>query len=261
MGIIIGPATPGWQMAGAQVRGVGNLRRSRPGQDRIFCLRSGKVFIITLADGAGSCRRSGYGAEIATRTVAWFVARWFDKIYAADNGEVPRMVLMPVIRALGKAIQQGESLRDYSSTLLLAAVKGEEFIVGHLGDGVVGCLDDHGCFVMSFPDNVEFCNVTYFTTHDTAFNHLRVIRGELKGRKGFVLMSDGAAESLYERSGQRLAPAVARMFNWFQYHSPRKIGCAVEDNLRDVLRHKTQDDCSLVLMRLLEGQSKEFLGD
>lgn len=140
-------------------------------------------------------------------------------------------MLTAITNNLDKAVKPGESIRDYSSTLLLAVVKGEEFIAGHLRGGLVGCLGDQGCSVLSAPDNVEFCNVTYFTAHCDAVTHLRIVKGELKERKGFALMSDGTAESLFHKKDRRFAPALTRMFNWFEHYSAHRIGQALEANL------------------------------
>lgn len=65
-------------------------------------------------------------------------------------------------------------------------------------------------------------------------------------------MSDGAAESLFHKKEQRLAPAVTRMFDWFADYATSKIGRALKANLRGVVRNMTQDDCSIVLMRACE---------
>ena len=45
------------------------------------------------------------------------------------------------------------SLKDLSSTLLFVAVKGNKFLAGHIGDGLIGSFDESGSQVFSPPEN------------------------------------------------------------------------------------------------------------
>ena len=99
-------------------------------------------------------------------------------------------------------------VRDLSSTLLVAAVHENDFILAHIGDGVIGYLDGNELKVASMPDNGEFSNVTTFVTSSEALASMRVFKGKLNDKDAFVLMSDGTEQSLYHKPTKKLADVV-----------------------------------------------------
>lgn len=77
---------------------------------------------------------------------------------------------------------------------------GDQFLILHLGDGVVGYVKDGRAQVATGPDNSEFANQTSFLTTKGSASAMRILRGSgsLAGVDGFILMSDGTAHSLYD---------------------------------------------------------------
>ncbi len=97
------------------------------------------------------------------------------------------------------------------------------------------------------PENGEFANSTYFVTDKGAQSRLRIYQFDARGKIGVMLMSDGTAESLFNRSTSELAPAAATMFGWARKISSKKLGMVLEQNLEQVFRAKTTDDCSIAI--------------
>ena len=62
-------------------------------------------------------------------------------------------------------------------TLLFVSIKNNKYIAGHIGDGIIGIIDEKGdAIVLSEPENGEFANTTYFTTSENYKYHLRLYR-------------------------------------------------------------------------------------
>ena len=102
------------------------------------------------------------------------------------------------------------NLKDLASTLLSVAVKENNFIALHIGDGVIGMLDDENLTILSKPDNGEFANETTFVTSVDAISHFRLYKGDIDKVSAFMLMSDGAASGFYNRSSQNLVPILKK---------------------------------------------------
>jgi hypothetical protein len=61
-------------------------------------------------------------------------------------------------------------------------------------------------------------------------------------------MSDGAEESLYQRSTGVFASAVESIASWLIESSRQSVEASLDENLRNVMRTKTADDVSLALL-------------
>ncbi len=77
---------------------------------------------------------------------------------------------------------------------------------------------------------------------------MRLFKGKLKSISGFVLMSDGTEQSLYDRRKKRIAPAVTRLMQRVCLTPPDIFQTGLESTLKNVLTLKTLDDCSLALL-------------
>jgi hypothetical protein len=142
---------------------------------------------------------------------------------------------------------------ELAATFLAVALFVEQFLIVHVGDGVVGIVVDGRGRVASGPDNAEFANQTTFLTSESAAPTMRLLRGSLEGVAGFILMSDGTAHSLYNARTKELAPACIKLVAGLgaapatQAKYPEH-----EKQLRRLIDTKirlaTKDDCSLGLL-------------
>jgi serine/threonine protein phosphatase PrpC len=266
-----------WKLASAYVIGRGHISKDMPCQDRAYILKdevlksisikkrktkslslnSQKKIInykdsfygLSLADGAGSCKHSDIGAEFISKEILRYIHKNFGSLYDSSSMQVD--LVNHIETTLTKITNENMTFKDLSSTLLFIAIKSNKFIIGHIGDGVIGMLDKtDNLKVVSKPDNGEFSNVTYFTTSTSYPDRLRLLKGTLKNSKGFVLMSDGSEESLYNKQTESLAEINKTLINWLKSNSEKDVEKALYDNLEQVIRNKTQDDCSIGVMRI-----------
>lgn len=159
------------------------------------------------------------------------------------------MVLFPVLQSLRrKNRRRKEPLDSMACTLLVAAYKDGRYIAGHIGDGIIAVANGTRSFVLSTPENGEFLNTTIFVTDRNALTCLRLYSGIVNEGFGAMLMTDGTAESLYDRSNQTLAPAVDRFFEWARRLPDRKMETVLLANLQEVFSKRSTDDCSIAVM-------------
>jgi len=233
--------------AGAFIVGSGHSRLNMPCQDFIFTLNQERVNVIALADGAGSASHSIFGAQAACKVSAKWIAKHFDKFYYKTDSLAKNLdkILLRKFKALAK--ENNVSIKQLQSTLQIVALKKNRFISIHIGDGVIGCVRDNKLEVISEPNNGEFVNETYFIGGKLTPEQVHVTKGLLSDVDGFVLMSDGSAQSLYNKKEKQISNVVREMLHWFEMHDPSDVQEAILENLRDVISKKTQDDCSLAL--------------
>lgn len=238
-----------------QVRGHGHLREGTPVQDRTKYVSRGGVQALCLADGAGSASHSQFGAQAVVEEGCLLLVERFHEFAAGPDGGQVKVDLLS--RLLGKlqevAERHGCEVGDLASTFACVATSGDTFIGAHVGDGVVGYLKDGNLAVISAPDNSEFANQTTFVTSGGALQFMRLFRGSLAGVTGFVLMSDGAAESLFSPRTGQLAAACSKMITSVGT-APAQQGKNSEyrKRLRKVvdirIRNATKDDCSIGIL-------------
>jgi hypothetical protein len=241
-----------WKIASAYVTGQGHIKRNIPSQDRTYKLvrksLNGNFYGLALADGAGSYRYSDIGAEVITKKILYFLNSKFPYILKLKNPNI--YILKFIERELEKvAKNRGIDFNELSSTLLFVAIKGDNVIVGHIGDGVIGKLNkDNELSVLSYPETGEYANSTFFTTSKGYKRRLRLIRGKIKNIKGFILMSDGTEESLYNKQKKTLADINKNLIRWLDKYSENRVEDVLYSNLKNIISKRTYDDCSLGIM-------------
>lgn len=238
-----------------QARGRGHLRDGTPVQDRTMYLSRGGTQVICLADGAGSASHSGFGAQVVVdEGCKIFLEKMSDFADDNDGAQVKAEIISRLISRLETlATKLDCDLKDLASTFLCVAVHDNMFFGAHVGDGVIGILRNGESRVLSAPDNSEFANQTTFVTSSGAINSMRLFRGALDGVEGFILMSDGAGDSLFNSRTRELAGACAKLIKAVGEAPARQSKSSeYKKRLRKLLdipiRNATKDDCSIGIL-------------
>ncbi|ONI39405.1 hypothetical protein AN639_05455 [Candidatus Epulonipiscium fishelsonii] len=243
-----------WKTAKCEVQGRGHEKQDIPCQDKTFYIQEGDTTVIALADGAGSARLSEHGADRVTRFIGEEFIENFNLYFEQSDGAIVKQDLRNKI--VGTLEQLREQLilevdckiEDLASTLLFVAVKDNNFIIGHIGDGVIGYLKNDDMKIASEPQNGEFVNSTIFTTSPDFINNFNLIKGEVGEIQGFVLMSDGSETSLYNKKEKQLSPMVNKIMNLAIENSQDKLEKLLDDTFQSMIKPRTLDDCSIVFM-------------
>ncbi|WP_077619724.1 PP2C family serine/threonine-protein phosphatase [Bacillus sinesaloumensis] len=250
-----------WKYASAQAIGRGHIKQQIPCQDFTFCVQTQDMTILVLADGAGSAPSSHIGAKTIVHKMVEILQHHFEEMFREEDQLLLRKRIIGILLKKLEEIEDfSGNIKEYASTLLYVAIKGDRYLAGHIGDGVIGLQVAGGNFkVLSNPENGLFANTTYFITSDEAWRYLRLYKGETVGKTGFILMSDGTADSLFNKKAQGFAPAIPRMLDWLRNHPNEKIAEVLKTNLDSVIKQQTQDDCSIALAGLTSWEPEELL--
>ena len=239
-----------WHIHTSSAIGRSHRRSGAPLQDRTCVRTENGVTAVALADGAGSASLSQEGAEAAVQCTCRFLCRNFDTLYctetpAALRGEVLTQAREAVER---RAEELGVPVGELACTLMAVAVKGDRYLIFHVGDGVIVYQKEGKIKTASVPWNGEFANRTVFLTSPDALRRSKGYRGIQPKLEGFCLMSDGSGAALYEKRRARPAPILKILLQQAQLLENDVAAEILETVMRRIVSPRTQDDCSLILL-------------
>lgn len=240
-----------WRVSSYETQGSSHQKHNTPCQDKTWNQTNGEVYVAALADGAGSAKYSQYGADCVTRSVsAYLIDRYDDIINNPDGVEVKKELLGVLRHGLGLLADEMKcKSSDLASTLQAVAVKDDTYLLIHLGDGVIGYEKGEDIHVASEPTNGEFSNQTTFVTSPDAPVLMKIFRGSLGDIDGFILMSDGTANALYDKRLKRLAPSVKSLFDWTGNFTDETVRKNLRSSFENSIKKMTSDDCSVLIMK------------
>lgn len=240
-----------WISVNARVQGISHIKSDTPCQDYNISCDNGDTYAIILSDGAGSALYSEIGAMIVCEAVKAYVFEDFKYLYNCDAKEFKSRLIHRIRTRLGIAAKKHNSSKnDFASTLLFVAVNKNKFICGHLGDGIIGIIDnDNNAKALSLPENGEFVNSTFFTTSNNYQYHLRIAKGYVDNIQTFFIMSDGASECLFQKNRKQMAKAIVLFNDWLKQYKKEEVAKAIGDNMKEIFTRYTNDDCSLSMLQ------------
>jgi serine/threonine protein phosphatase PrpC len=241
-----------------EVIGTDHVQSGLPCQDKTAYANGNGVRVIVLSDGAGSKKNSDLGAEIATKTIAKLVMENFDDYYLLLENEpikknkLAKILVHEVYQNLNKAASEQEnlSIMEMSCTVLFVAIKEDKYIQGHIGDGLIGELitNEQGLEVRirSYPENNGAPNITFFITDSDAIDHFRITSGTMPSNvKGYVLMSDGPEEVLYDPVKKTINQYIQNLFGMYKGAAFNTYKKTLERFLSEQISKYSYDDLSM----------------
>jgi hypothetical protein len=239
-----------WKSVSCEVQGLGHVRNDVPCQDKTICLANNGVQVIALADGAGSAPLSHYGAQCVVKTVAELLTDNFEELYDCTDGlSVKQQIVSTISIAIeAKADELKCATGDLASTLLFVAATDDKYILGHIGDGIIGYLSGMKIKVAFPPSNGEFANETVFITSNNAIKVMNLAKGRIGDIIGFTIMSDGTEASLYHKPSGTLSNIVTKLISRTFLTEQLAMQKQLLSTFENVIRRKTQDDCSIAII-------------
>lgn len=235
-------------------------------QDRTYYLEKNGVKVVALADGAGSKAKSEIGAELVCKSVAKLLTENFvdyllyfeyekadESKHKKNMNKLSKIIISSLVEELKiKAKELNLPFEELSSTMLFVAMSNKYYIMGHIGDGVIaGLFSENNTYrvkIMSYPENGERSNITFFVPDSNADEHLRLKAGSLEGLRGVMLTSDGAGGVLFSQN--QVDKAAYELFVNYNGVNNSDYENAIQDYLKNVISNYSNDDLSLNILYL-----------
>ncbi|RZT17506.1 protein phosphatase 2C-like protein [Kribbella sp. VKM Ac-2569] len=213
-----GPFPPGWLVTGVSVPGGRHAAAAQANQDSwLYRQLADEMFVIAVADGAGSRPRSAVGSRIAvesafasavaalsaqerTHRQDWveFAARW-----AGACRAVFEQAVTPIAAALSDGISEKLSLDDFACTLLAVLAAPPWYCYITVGDCfAVVCRRPGGAHLVVPPAMAGSRDSTTFLGTPRAATEMLSGVIEDPALSGMALCSDGLIEATLDVSRQ-----------------------------------------------------------
>lgn len=237
-------------------RGIAHELAGEPCQDALGQRICGDgTIVMALSDGAGSARWAGEAARAITAAVTeFFCGTALSELTALPAEQIGTMLLEScrnVLRTIQEARQEPD-IRQFSATVVFAAVSQTQILVGNLGDGMAAVLDDCGGTLLELGPEAGPMggNSTWFVISPGAQQHLRigVLDRSVDRPELLVLTSDGLRDLLWSRGDGDPLKTVREL--WDLVRSGDLDG---DDALADILNQMAEltdermDDWSMLL--------------
>lgn len=229
-------------------RGKSHLSKNEPCQDFVRGFVDYNRACCVLCDGAGSAKYSlSAAASISNYTVNMF----------AKNGILPTEIILGNIRGnLEKLAKKKKAeFSEFASTFLAVFVDEDRYKVIHIGDGLIGAIDLDGIKVLSMGYKGEFSNETIFITSPNVERCIFEREGNIvqEGIFGFILMSDGMQQAVFNKSSGKFGEFIFKVYNHIENITEpnylRKMKLRIKRKGKPIFYQKTFDDFSIGLLR------------
>lgn len=239
-----------YKICGFALQGTGHIKNSIPCQDKISFFQNDKISVVALSDGAGSAKYSHFGAQSSVEYICEEMLKNFDKYFNQVDGLFVKIEIIDLIKEKISelALRYECNIADLAHTLLFVAIKENNFILFHIGDGVIGYTKNNNIYLASAPCNGEFANETVFATSNNACQYAKIIKGNMDNLDSFVLMSDGTSESFYDKKSKNLIKIVHKILVLNSIVPSNALKKELENNFKKNILTKTTDDCSLLMI-------------
>lgn len=248
-----------WKLAGASV--IGKQHEDAGGRcedawSSVRCaLPSGhEALAVCVSDGAGSAANGGVGAQMTSRVLANWLVENAENLFRFVADDKKWSIASTLKRVLRRAAERrGSEIKSYACTVVaVLTVTDGRWITVHLGDGAIVGRFGNDLKAVSVPRKGEFANETFFVTDSDAAESLDIQESSNYEAAlpvtGFALFTDGVESSLVDRRSSEVSRVLGDMFGWLSSNSEQDVSEALENNIKNIFRQRTGDDCSIAII-------------
>lgn len=210
--------------------GMHHIDTDGENQDALCHAQNQNFCVISLADGASTCRKAKSGAEIASRAITNLLLKKGEYFLEFENERIAELALSHILFELKQCAENdSKNLEDYSSTIasVLVDKKKKRMMCFNLGDSIIMAAGKGKCRVIAMPaDSSSGCCVT---TTKSAAAMASVRHMDTSAVESVVICSDGAWRQMFDKN--KLKPEAFNLLANNEYDELK--GFLVERNCFD----------------------------
>ncbi|MFH1893955.1 MAG: PP2C family serine/threonine-protein phosphatase [Candidatus Zixiibacteriota bacterium] len=183
-----------WKLIRASVIGTGHKRNGTACQDVCssgeFVVSGVLCLVAAIADGAGSAKEGGLGAETTVQTIIQAITSSPKTPDSFDRNDAQGWLEMVRSALQAEASAFGVDLPDLACTVLVCCITDTHAVFLQVGDGAWVMAIDGQLEVVTWPEAGEYANETVFVTSSNCFEQsaFTVKSGRIEALAG---LSDG----------------------------------------------------------------------
>ncbi len=286
-----------YRIAFGQLVGKAHLPKGLPCQDNSICLQKNGVTVAVLSDGCGSSTISQYGSKITVNSIAKLFTDDFDNLYDGDYSKIDvqlekrKRIVDTIINEEINFINENEAIfeeyieknnTEYEkhlkskdrlsfclaalySTLLFFAEKDGKYLLGRIGDGVLGAIVDNKLKIVLEEKKEGEVNGTIYPYNIYTFaqgNEMFYCDKNFEFKRpspnvnisGVILSSDGCSSLFWYKKDyfhKRYSSVVSEIFNDVSQCDDLENANSIliEKYVKDCVENSSNlDDCSLAIL-------------
>ena len=182
-----------WKYTGRTQTGTRHKKRRMLCQDQLAYAENEFAQAAVLLDGFGHTDRNAIACEAIAKYLAEDLCENLASYLTEDPEQIKRTILLKVYRMIEQEMKKsGLPKEEFASTIMALGIdyQSERYLMLHLGDGVIASTGEE-TEILSWPENGFATFQTHLTVSDHAFRKLRINRGDIGKRTGFLLATDG----------------------------------------------------------------------
>lgn len=255
-----------WRVVGASVAGSSHQNYGQPCQDAAgWALGPDRCLIVAVADGAGSAKLGGEGAQLAVSTAVNHLAGR-RSLGSGDASKNDLIAALELARSalISEAEDRGVDVRELATTLILLQATPHSVTALQVGDGAAVIEDrQNGVLGLTKPQVGEYINETNFITAEDAMDRVETVTRQ-GSPSGGAVFSDGL--QLLALKMPEGTPHTPFFDPLLRFVSSATDASAADEELRSFLSsprvtNQTTDDLTLVLFALDESPPGPLDGD
>ncbi len=278
-----------WIYTYGELVGKSHLPRKIPCQDKALCAHENDVFVAVVSDGCGSSDISQHGSDVTTKAICDLFTKRFDELYNDEILSTRITIVNEIAAALQNFVDKNPKVFDaykakskekyesfvkrrtenewkldcLNATALFVAQKNGQFMLGQIGDGIIGAVIDSKIKIVMeekkdgevngtiYPINIY--NLAKSDERWYATSQFQLKKPRNANIEGFILMSDGVDGLIDQRIAfqKKFAAGVGKLIkNTVKAETFEEAQSSLNDELlpRLVEFSKARDDCSLALL-------------
>ena len=182
---------------------IGDIHKSRKmlNQDAYYFDYNESVACLCIADGAGSKKYSHLGAAALTKDICRYLMQFSSDFFSSDYSEhrIKKRITEEISNCLMKTSKLANvCFSELASTLMFIITNGYEYILGHLGDGVILAQRSATVNVLSFPENGKTYSETFLTSMPDIWNYIKIEKKQCASIESLWVMTDGTMFKVFQ---------------------------------------------------------------
>ncbi len=241
-----------YKIASAITKGISHKRKDTKCEDAILTLKNDKFIFLAVADGAGSKKEAYFASWFIINVLAEEFKEKLDEYL--DSKDIKRKILTFLEKSLTLLSKYTKlEFEELSSTLIFALILENEYIIGHIGDGIIVNINKNNELnILSEPENGEFSNETFFCNTIKYKDRLRIYRNNIKDiENGLLLCSDGVEDAIYDYENNKIVDVCSKFINWLDIYDENKVSSILKYNLINNIAKISSDDLSIIVLKKL----------
>lgn len=248
-----------WVAIGQSNIGKSHIESKIPCQDNVYFSCNKNGLYCALCDGLGSKSKSDIGSKYISRKIVDIIRKCFDALYDYDENTLSDYLVNSLKENIINDLEINiQDLDNYKTTLVFIVIKKDKYILGSIGDSIIGLLNKGNVYYMSDMnknnESLVYANATFSIFDNDAVKNLTLKKGRIKDKfDSAFLISDGLP---FLAHSNKVAPKLSQYIDMLDNTEFGYISNMMNKTLKSIVDSKSScvDDWSYIFIKKVKSE-------